>query len=54
MPMKLTESCYDKLWGTGLSLYDQNALKHSYWSNQGLLGDILMELQDNTLKDTIE
>ena len=42
--MKLAESCYDTLWGTGLTLYDQNVLKPSHWSNQGLLGDFLMEL----------
>ena len=48
-PKKLAESFYDKLWGTGLSLYDQNALKPSHWINQGLLGEILMEIWDSML-----
>ena len=52
--MKLAESCYDKLWGTGLSLYDQNALKPSHWINQGLLGEILMEICDNTTISSAE
>ena len=43
-PMILAESCYDKLWGTGLALQDKNALNESYWANTGLLGTILMDL----------
>ena len=46
-PLKLAESTYDKLWGMGLSLNDANALKPSHWANQGLLGEILMEIRDN-------
>ena len=36
-PLKLTESSYNKLWGTGLSLYDTNMLKQTHWANQGIL-----------------
>ena len=43
-PLKLAESTLDKLWGTGLSLNDPNALKPSRWINQGLLGKILTEI----------
>ena len=37
-----------KLWGTRLPLYNQNAPKPSHWINQGLLGEILMEIHDNS------
>ena len=43
-PTKLAESSYDKFWGTGLALHDKNALNPTYWANNGLLGDILMDL----------
>ena len=32
----------------GLPLNDSSALTPSHWSNQGLLGDILMEIRDNS------
>ena len=48
-PTQLGESSYDKLWGTGLPLHDKNATNTSYWSNIGLLGEILMDLRDNNL-----
>ena len=48
-PTQLGESSYDKLWGTGLPLHDKNATNTSYWSNIGLLGEILMDLHDNNL-----
>ena len=41
----LAESTYDKLWGTGLSLYDPNALNQTYWANQGILGEILSQIR---------
>ena len=48
-PLTLAESSYDKLWGTGLSLYDTNALKQTYWANQGILGEILSRIRmENT------
>ena len=53
-PMKLAESCYDKLWGTGLALQDKNALNQSYWVNDGLLGSILMDLRDNILTNDMD
>ena len=46
-PMKLAESSFDKLWGTGLVLYDENALNPAHWANEGLLGSILMEIREN-------
>ena len=52
--MKLTESSYDKLWGTGLALQDQNALNESYWANTGLLGTILMDLRNNILPNSMD
>ena len=46
-PMKLAESSFDKLWGTGLALYDENALNLGHRANEGLLGSILMEIREN-------
>ena len=48
-PTKLAESSYDKLWGTGLPLHDKHASNPAYWTNTGLLGEILMDLRDNIL-----
>ena len=52
--MTLAESCYDKLWGTGLALNDKNALNESYWANTRLLGTILMDLRDNILPTNMD
>ena len=48
-PLTLAESSYDKLWGTGLSLYDTNVLKQTHWANLGILGEILSQIRkENT------
>ena len=52
--MILAESCYYKLWGTGLALQDKNALNESYWANTGLLGTILKDLRDNILSTSMD
>ena len=38
---QIVECCKDKDWGTGIPLFDQNALKQEHWHLQGLLGEIL-------------
>ena len=40
---RIIECCNDKLWGTGVPLYDENCLKSSNWNSQGILGEILEE-----------
>ena len=45
-PLKLAESSYDKLWGTGLPLNNDKALNQTQWHNQGLLGEILIDIRD--------
>ena len=46
----LIESSYDKLWGSGIPLYNDN------WSTgvskTGILGDILMEIWDESFTPT--
>ena len=37
----LVESCKDKDWGTGILLYDSNALTRANWHGQGFLGESL-------------
>ena len=39
----LVESCYDKVWGTGKPLFEENCLDISR-CNQGILGEILCEI----------
>ena len=47
---RLIESSYDKLWGSGIPLYNDN------WStgavNTGILGDLLMEIRDESFTPT--
>ena len=43
----LVEACYDKLWGTGISLHDRDCLKRDMWSNIGIQGEILMEIRSS-------
>ena len=40
----LVESCYDKVWGTGKPLFEENCLDVSM-CNQGILGEILCEIR---------
>ena len=41
----LVECGYDDHWGTGVPLSDENCLDRERWCNQGILGEILMEIQ---------
>ena len=45
-PLKLAESSFDTLWGTGLPLWNMHCTDQNHWKNQGLLGEILMEIRD--------
>ena len=40
---RIIECCNDKLWGTGVPLHDENHLRSSNWTSQGILGEILEE-----------
>ena len=46
-PLRLAESSYDSFWGTGIPLHDFHSSDPSHWKNQGLLGEILMDIRDN-------
>ena len=46
-PLKLAESSFDPMWGTGLPLKNEHSTDPTQWKNQGLLGEILMEIRDN-------
>ena len=41
----LVECGYDDHWGTGVPPSDKNCLDHERWCNQGILGEILMEIR---------
>ena len=45
-PLKLAESSFDTLWGTGLPLWNTHCTDQNHWKNQGLLGEILTEIRD--------
>ena len=47
---KLGECCSDRLWGNGVPLHDEDCTKQSKWSQQGLLGEILVDIRSN-IKD---
>ena len=44
----LVEASKDKLWGTGIPLWDKDALITSKWENPGWLSNILTNIQDET------
>ena len=46
-PLQLVESSFDPMWGTGLPLKNAHSTDPTHWKNQGLLGEILMEIRDN-------
>lgn len=39
-------SPYDKIWGIGLSEYDERCLYEAYWKGQNLLGKAIMKVRD--------
>ena len=43
---KLVESSYDKLWGTGIPIHNQDCLKSETWVSTGLLGTLLMKIRE--------
>ena len=45
-PLQLAESSYDPMWGTGPPLNNPHSIDPTHWKNQGLLGEILMEIRD--------
>ena len=49
----IVESSKDNIWGTGIPLYRWDCLHRKYWSGNGLLSELLMEICD-TCKETTE
>ena len=46
-PKLLVESSPDKIWGTGISLKDNDALNKEKWYNTGWLSTMLVDIRDN-------
>ena len=44
---KIVECCSDKLWGNGVPLHEEDCLQPLKWSQQGLLGEILVDIRAN-------
>ena len=45
-PKILVETSADKLWGTGIPLRDNDALKPEKWYNTGWMSTILCTIRD--------
>ena len=45
--MMIAEASRDKLWGTGISLNDKDALLREKWENPGWLSRILISIRDD-------
>ena len=43
---ELVECSYDKFWGCGVPLKDDNCLNKDVWNGSNLLGEILMKIRD--------
>ena len=43
----IVECTKDTVWGCGLTLQDENCLRKTKWTNQGIMGEILQEIRDN-------
>ena len=41
----LVECAYDRLWGSGLSLHEEQPFEEERWSGDNLLGNILMSIR---------
>ena len=41
----LVESCYDKVWGSGKPLFEEDCLDENQWQGKNILGDILCEIR---------
>ena len=42
----IAECCLDQVWGTGVPLYDEQALNQYNWIGQGILGKILGDMRE--------
>ena len=52
----LVECAYDRLWGSGLSLYEEQPFEEERWNGDNLLGNILMSIRaaNNAILDNNE
>ena len=46
----LVEASHNKVWGTGIPLSDINCLNRKHWKNIGILGEILMDIREKSLR----
>ena len=44
----LVECAYDCLWGSGVSLHDEQPFEEATWSGDNLLGNILMSIRSTS------
>ena len=42
----IAECCLDQTWGSGVPLYDDQAINQYNWIGQGILGKTLVEIRD--------
>ena len=47
VPKLLAEATTDRTWGTGIHLWDTNALDRKRWTSNGWLSDMLMSIRSD-------
>ena len=51
---KLAEASYDKIWGTGVPLSDENCLDEKLWNGIGIQGNLLMQVRAEIVKSPVK
>ena len=51
---KLAEVSYDKIWGTGVPLSDENCLDEKLWNGIGIQGNLLMQVRTEIVKSPVK
>ena len=49
-PLTLAEASTDRLWGTGVGIWDSNALNSDCWINKGWISRILGTIRDEEIE----
>ena len=45
-PLTIAETSNDKIWGTGVSIQDRNALSQQHWHSPGWMSSMLQNIRD--------
>ena len=48
----ICEASYNTIWGTGITMKDNNCLDSRYWSGTGIQGELLMKCWEELRKES--